>query len=425
MQIKSSDAGLVTHHLDAEMASQNISSVDQLDDMTHQIQNYQHQTMDTPAFSDYSIFGYPKRNTSTEQAANPLGFSHLMSNQNLVSATQRPTDSVSPYGVHKASSSRLQISKSVRDMEYCGLNFTGGPRPTATQRQDSGYFDLSVDKSCDNNIIEIGDGGFKEEDERHDHNNEVQSNAIESVQSDCNIQQSEKPFEDPEHGLARDIEHGDLGGKAQDTMEDLHVLVLEDVSLNGNPSSHEIPYCPRHSQETNKTVSEKKSTDCWDQYSGIPLQFLKSLAKFADFTSRYPKRLSTFKAGNSEPANDEDEHVCEHEKDSTSNDAEDMERLLYITRRSPDTLEAFDKTQDESVNIRLQVSRLWFFVKILALAVLLLSVAMAILCYKVHSVQCPGMSDGGFVPGVAQEYYGDDGQWREEVSSLDLSGFFV
>ncbi|RUS86419.1 hypothetical protein EGW08_005797, partial [Elysia chlorotica] len=142
-----------------------------------------------------------------------------------------------------------------------------------------------------------------------------------------------------------------------------------------------------------------------DSFSGCPLQFLRSLTTFAAIVSRFPERFPASKKENTEE--------IKNNKARLFGKQEAAENVLNVALGSSDR-DRYEGPDD----IQAQMSKMWLVVKALCLAVLLLTVAMATLCYKVHTLQCPEMATAGIVDRGEGGRYGDGRINDQSVVSL-------
>ncbi|KAK3799639.1 hypothetical protein RRG08_059683 [Elysia crispata] len=289
-------------------------------------------------------------------------------------------------GVHVAGS-KLQSAELAEEQISHHLIDSGVSNSSKTQRQDSGYFDMAADYTVD----------IEREEEMFVEPNKI--NAFSNIEQETASEQRWRYGDIPEVMFSLDgkvhraAEEGDICHESRDFEEGLRVPASEYVLEEEDSKSQENSSGSQPDQDPSCVMSQQTcsvSESGNDPYPGYSLQFLRALAMLAG--SRL--HLTSAKEEN-------------EETQKRVGTADRRESMSKYDNRSPGLLsmsnDSSNWTYDETEDIRVQMSRLWLVVKALSLAVLLLAVVMVILCYKVHSLQCPEMAVAGSDP-VASSY---------------------
>lgn len=280
-----------------------------------------------------------------------------------------------------------------------------GIRPGHALRQDSGYFDMPIEKNTD---AEPANESFEtQENEMSDL--ELQEESLGKNRHGCLPAEDMVSLSSSEHRLYIDNVDNENSDTVKSVSEDVMFHLYNDVSLEKHTRSPET-HLQRDACTAYYAVSDKIYANPGNSCSSSsqnPAQFLSSLSKFTNTIS------------NSTPLVESSKHKTATEFRTSTNSYKVAQNCQFGSQRCTKNscIENCDR-------IQLQLSKLWFFVKALCTAVFLLTVAVLILLYDAHVIQCTKMG-GVVVPGGVQGYNDDAQGWKTnqhmpaDVSNID------
>ncbi|GFS17707.1 replicase polyprotein 1a [Elysia marginata] len=352
---------------------------------------------------------------STQRKPQAFWVPSMTSSPNQSLDAQAVTDL--PCGVSDFSSKFHSLAYTQEHVPYT-VNISNVSKPNHTKRQDSGYFDMPMEQNFDS---ERAEDVFVVENKNGNPSSEVQGAGIEEEQKGAGIEQEQRYLTTckdmgSSDGLGQglrdeDMEHGSHFDMPRAVLEDFNFYVSNDVSLEESPKGNADPLLPQCNEEVLYGVPDEVSSNtatCDVSRCKYPQQFLNLLSSLPDIVSRFQSRFTSIETGNAGKPSGTDEATStfdtyEHLSGVSKNEAKKFEDTAGKRLEK--------HSSEESEDIQLEVSQLWFIVKALSLAVFLLTVAVVILFYKVHNLQCPEMMRDDHTR-ILDESYPDE--WKNE-----------